>query len=308
LQKEFFEIERQLELNKDILRLVESRLAESKMAMQSNVSDFEILEAAKAPLYPEGGRRKLIVLLTGILVFAAGATFFVTKELLNTNTISAKDFSDGIRIPLIGILPNEAKVDKHAFYRNLQVMLDDINRSTEGIVCPVIALGNDLPETGKSFIAKELIQIISQKQRRILYIDSIKSSTLDTEPYLINDYLYERSESFTLDTRNPMINYAYFLADDATFTNVLETSRVHQFIAAQSHFDLIIWELFEFPYNIQLFSSIATASSILLLVARFDRSNRNSLHRLVRFLQERNFHNIHGVLNYVHKDYFQDSY
>ncbi|HRX77294.1 MAG TPA: GNVR domain-containing protein, partial [Candidatus Cloacimonadota bacterium] len=177
LQKEFFELERQLELNKDILRLVESRLAEAKMAMQSNVSDFEILEEAKAPPYPEGGRKKLIVLLTGILVFIAGASFILGKELLSIKTKSPKDFSHGINIPMIGNLPDESKVDKQVFYRNLQVMLDDINRAIEAKVSPMIALGNDIPETGKSFIAKEMIRIISQKKRRILYIDCLKSAS-----------------------------------------------------------------------------------------------------------------------------------
>jgi len=33
IQKEFFELERQLQLNRDILRIIEGRLAESRMAM-----------------------------------------------------------------------------------------------------------------------------------------------------------------------------------------------------------------------------------------------------------------------------------
>ncbi|MDD4310063.1 MAG: hypothetical protein PHO32_06750, partial [Candidatus Cloacimonetes bacterium] len=69
IQKEFMELERQLSLNRDILRIVEGRLAESKMAMQSNVSDYDILEEATAPSYPEGTKRKLIVLGIGMFIF-----------------------------------------------------------------------------------------------------------------------------------------------------------------------------------------------------------------------------------------------
>jgi polysaccharide biosynthesis transport protein len=308
LQKEFFEIERQLELNKDILRLVEGRLAEAKMAMQSNVSDFEILEAAKTPTFPQGGRKKLIVLLTGILIFGAGAAYYVGKELLSTSVKSARDFSDAIRIPLIGTLPDETSVSKQVFFRNLQVMLDDILRKTQGISHPVITLGNDVPETGKSFVSKEIISILCQKQRRILYIDSLKEAVTDTEAYLINDYLYERSDSFSIDAANPQIHYAYFLADDDTFSSVLETNRIKQFLSRLTEYDIIFWEIFDSGYNIQLFNSIASASSMLLLIARFDRSNRNVLARLVQFLGERDFHKIHGVLNYVPKDYFHEKY
>lgn len=308
LQKEFFEIERQLELNKDILRLVESRLAEAKMAMQSNVSDFEILEAAKTPVYPQGGRKKIIVLLTGILVFGIGAAYHLGRELLSSSVKSAKDFSDAIRIPLIGIIPDETAVTKQVFFRNLQVMLDDILRSTDGISRPVIALGNDTPETGKSFITNEIISILCQKQRRVLYIDSLKNTNADTEAYQINDYLYERSDNLNIDTTNPQIHHAYFVADEDTFTSVLETSRVKQLLSRLTEYDIIFLELFDSQHNIQLFSSITAASSMLLLIARFDWSNRNALARLVQFLNERDFHKIHGVLNYVPKNYFHDKY
>jgi capsular polysaccharide biosynthesis protein len=72
--------------------------------MQSNVSDVEILESARAPRNPESGRRKLIVLLTGIIVFVFGASYLIVKELLSPATKSEKDFTDAIRIPLFANL------------------------------------------------------------------------------------------------------------------------------------------------------------------------------------------------------------
>lgn len=308
IQKEFFEIERQLETNKDVLKLVEGRLAEAKMAMQSNVSDIEILESARAPHHPESGRRKLIVLLTGIIIFVFGASYLIVKELLSPATKSEKDFTEAIRIPLIASLPDENSVATQVFYRNLQVMLDNIQRGTAGLPKPVITLGNDVQETGKSFIANELIQIICQKERKVLFIDTVKTLPEGNELFVINDFLFEKSDSFMIDTRHRLVHHAYFHAGDDTFTTVLDTERVHLFISKLDDYDFIFWELFEFSYNIQLFSSIALASDLLLVVARFERSNRNSLIRLVSFLQERKFQKIYGVLNYVHKDYFQDKY
>lgn len=308
LQKEFFEIERQLELNKDILRIVEGRIAESKMAMQSNVSDFEILEAAQAPEIPEGGKRKLMVLLTGMVVFTFGSLYVLGKELLHNRIRSENDFNCGMKIPMMACLPDENHVDKHVFYRNFQVMINDIYRKVEGDSPPMLAFGSDVPEAGKSFIIKELSQMITQKQRNILYIDTIRESSPALQDYIINDYLYEISDSFAIDNGNTAISYAYFLADETTFTSTVEPERVKEFISLLKRYDLVIWELFDFPFNIQLFSNIAQASSILLMVARFDVSNRNRFCRLVQFLKERDFHDIYGVLNYVHKDYFNDKY
>jgi hypothetical protein len=142
----------------------------------------------------------------------------------------------------------------------------------------------------------------------VLYIDTVKNLPEGNESFVINDFIYEKSDSFVIDTRNRLVHHAFFQAGDDTFTTVLDTERVQLFISKLDDYDFIFWELFEFSYNIQLFSSIALASDLLLLVARFERSNRNSLIRLVSFLQERKFHKIYGVLNYVHKDYFQDVY
>lgn len=308
VQKEFFEIERQLELNRDILRLVESRLAESKMAMQSNVSDYEILEEAKAPPHPEGGRRKLIVLAFGFLVFLGASFFVVIKEILDIHTKSEKDFHEVVKIPLCGILPDENQVDQKVFYRNLQVMVDNILNHTNSPDTPSISFGSDIRETGKTFLIKDTIRMLAEQDKRILYIDSILEVSSEIEEYLVNPFLYDNAELPKLDTRDKSIHYAYFLVDDFTFNRVLDTQRIHALLAHFGDYDYVIWELFDYEYNIQLFTSICSTTDTLVLVARFDRSSRNSLHRAVNFINERNFKNIHGVLNYVPKEYFVEKY
>jgi capsular polysaccharide biosynthesis protein len=308
IQKEFFEVERQLELNRDILRLVESRLAESRMAMQSNVSDYEILESAKAPTFPESGRRKLIVVVVGMLVFIGSSMFIVFKEILDTRTKSAKDFHEGVKIPLCGVLPDEHQVEEKIFYRNLQVLVENILHHTESPQTPVIFFGSDIRETGKSFIAKEVIRMLSTQNKRILYIDSLLETNPDLSPYLLNDWLYQRSDTIRLDTADRQIHHAYFLVDDSTFSTVMEPERMRSLLSHFNAYDYVVWELFEYEYNIQLFTDICSAGDTLVLVGRFDRSSRNSLRKAVSFIKDRGLNNIYGVLNYVPKDFFTERY
>ncbi len=308
IQKEFFEIERLLQLNRDILRVIEGRLAESKMAMQSNVSDYEVIEPAKAPNYPEGTRRKLLVVAVGVVFFLLGSVFVIGNELLDFSIKSEIDFREVIKIPMIGQLPDEDQFDKNVFYRNLQVVVDNIVRLVGSKPSPVVCFGSDIPETGKSFLINDIVKMLLGQRKRILYIDSIHSSSSDTEPYMINDWLYNHAESYTLDTRDANLHRAYFLADDSVFTSIFEHSRVVSFFDSLKDYDYIFWELFDCHYNVQLFSNISSASDVLVMIGRFKRSSRHIFANLVKFVKERKFRNIYGVLNYVHKDYFQERF
>ncbi len=308
IQKEFFEIERQLQLSRDILRVVEGRLAEAKMAMQSNVSDFEIIESAKAPNYPEGTRRKVLVVVIGVLVFTLGTVFVVGNELLDFSIKSELDFTEVIKIPMIGQLPDEDQFDKNIFYRNLQVLVDNIIRLVGGKPKPVICFGSDIPETGKSFLIDDIIKMLIGQKKKILYIDSIHAVSGDIEQYLINDWLYNVAEDYTLNTSDSNLHRAYFLADDSVFTSVFEHSRIRAFFDSLKDYDYVFWELFDCHYNVQLFTNITSAADILIMVGRFKRSSRYIFANLVKFSKERKFKNIYGVLNYVHKDYFQEKF
>jgi len=308
VQKEFLEIERQLEINREILKLVEGRLAESKMAMQSNVSDYEILEAAQVPRFPEGGRRKLIVFGITFLVFVGASIFVVAKELLDLHTKSEKDFHEVIRIPLCGVLPDENEVDYKVFYRNIQILVENIINHTNSPATPVICFGSDTKETGKSFIIKECLSMLSSLNHRILYIDTNTEFGSEAQGYLLNDWLYGESSEINLDTTDPNMHHAYFMVDDRTFTRILETQKVRDMLSLLNNYDYIIWELFDYEYNVQLFNNIISASDTLVLIARFNRSSRNSMNRAVNFLKDRGFNNIHGVLNYVPKDFFLEKY
>jgi len=308
LQRDFFEIERQLELNKDILKLVESRLAQAKMSMQSNVSDYEILEEAKAPRAREGAHRKFMVFAIGFLIFLGSSIYVLVKELLDSSTKSIKDFNELIRIPLMGILPDETQVDEKVYFRNLQVLIDKILMETKAHSNPVICFGSDIAETGKSFLIEDCITMLNHQKKKVLYIDTIKTLTPQTEGCVINPWFYEDDHRIPIDRQNPLTHYAYFHCNDEIFSKVLEKQRVQEFFEQLTEYDYVFWELAEYEYNVSLFSAIATASDMLILIARFGRSSKHSLAHLTRYLDGRDFHKSFGVLNYVYKDFFHEHY
>ncbi len=308
IQKEFVELDRQIQLNRDILRIIEGRLSEAKMAMQSNVSDYEIIEPAKTPNYPEGTKRKILVVAVGIIVFLMGSILVIGNEILDFSIKSDMDFKDIIKIPMIGQLPDEDQFDKNVFFRNLQILVNNIVRLCGGKKKPVICFGSDIPETGKSFLVNDIMKMLIGQKQRILYIDSIHALTPETTDYILNNWLYSENTRYKFDTTDQYLHRGYFLADDSIFTSILDTSKVTSLFESLTDYDYVFWELFDCHYNVQLFSNIASASDMLVLVGRFKRSSRHIFANIVQFINARKFKNIYGVLNYVHKDYFQEKY
>lgn len=305
-QKEFLELERQLELNRKVLSIIESRLAEAEMSIKSNVSDYEIIEPAKPPLMPEGTRRRLIVLGLGAAFFALMSAFVVGKELVSPYLRSSKDFSHPAPIPLLGQIPDEGQVENTIYQKNLQVFADNLLRIVKDIPHPVICVSSDIQETGKSFLIGDLLRLFQTRSMKILYIDSLSEPSPETRDYLINPRIYEQDSSLKIYQPNPNEHYAYFCADEKVFTHLVDKHQIDSLFSELKGYDLIIWELFDYEYNKQLFASIVTASEALLLVGRFRRSSRGSLARIKRFLKERDYDKVYGVLNYVPKDFFKD--
>ncbi|HNX00326.1 MAG TPA: hypothetical protein PKK33_03060 [Candidatus Cloacimonadota bacterium] len=308
MEKDYMELQRSIDLNKDVLRTIEGRIAESKMALESNVSDFDILERARPPKAPEGTRRKVIVVVIGFFVFALGSFYVIGKELLDFSMKSEVDFLDSIGIPMIGQLPDEEQVDNQVFYRNLQILLDNLLSRTQGKQPSYITVSSDVPETGKTFIIQEMLKQIQDQGKKIIYIDTIMSFVPELEPYIINDALFNTVHKPNFKVINENVRKGYFYTSNDIFKTILTKDHIQSFFSNLKDFDMVIWETFDMGYNMQLFATIAGQSDITVFVNRFRHSGRYMMKNGVEFLQEKGIHNIVGILNYIDAEYFDEKF
>lgn len=306
MQKYYFDLSRRLDLAKDVLRIIEGRIAESKMAMESNVSDFDILESAKAPAYPEGTKRKLIVVGVGVFFFIFGSILVLGHEFLDNTVKSDVDMKGFIKIPVIGMLPNDQQLGEEKFYANMQIITDYCLTNCRGKAPVFLTIGSDIPETGKTLITQEMIKLLQTQNLRVLYIDSIKTVASEIREFLINDTLIEPKIAPVFNNINPLLDKGYLYCNRDLFRTLITVDTVRAFRNHLTNYDVVIWELFEASYNIQLFSAIASISDLLVLVARFRHSQKVALKNIVEFLGEKNVQHIGGVINDIHKAYFYE--
>ncbi len=305
INDDYIELVRQLELNKDILRIIEGRIAESRMALDTNTNDFQLFEKATLPEYPINMSKKTVVLGVGIFIFFALSAFFLGKELFDYRIKSRLEYEKYIGIPLIGEIQSEEGADPNKFYSNLQYILDNVFDIVEDVSKPpVIAIGSAAPETGKSFVTNEFTKMISSS-KKIMVIEAIKELSIEIEDYEINTYLDDNNR-FEIKKISENLDKCYFWSGEQIFKKMYSASDFHRLYGLFLDYDFIIWELFPSRYNIQLYHAIAKSADANIIVSKFKHSPRVDVYNLVNYLREKQVSRIYGVLNCIEKEYYID--
>lgn len=299
------EITRQIDLQHDLLRIIEGRIAESKMALETNTSDFRIFEPATIPKYPISMSKKVILLALAMVFGFIFSLFFVGKELMDFRIKSTLDYEQYINIPLIGVIPAEEGADPNKFYANIQLILDNIYEITDKAdKTPVISIGSVVPETGKSFFINEMTRLVS-KNNKILLIECVDELTFDIEDYDINTSLNE-NVMFKIQHETNNIDKCYFWLSEQIFKRMYTYEDFLKLYEKVSDYDYIIWELFESKFNTQLFKAIARSSSMTILLERFRHTPKIDEYNLVNYLTIKEVENIYGILNAVPNEYYNE--
>lgn len=289
----------------------ENRMVEAKIARDSNINDFEIIDEAVPPKYPEATRTKMIAMIGGILAFLGLTIYYLLREFLDDTIKSDYDFNKIFNVKLMGEIPNKDSFPLEVYWSQVQIVFGQINAILRGKRQSFITIGNDRPGTGKSFLIREIHDLYMSRNKKVLWIETIEDSDAEIEDYVINKNLYE-DEEFDPDKNIYELSKdqfkCYFVRDEDSFVQVLDKSNLLEFLGKLKDFDVIIWELFEVPYNMQLFTTIASVSDLLLMVTRFRYSNKENFNEIIEFLKENLDIEVTGVLNDIQKPYFHASF
>lgn len=314
LKTPYTEIQREISLKRDLLNKLEGVVAEAKMLMSSQVCDFAVLERAVKAKFPEPTKKKLIVVAAVVLGFAGAVVIALLLEFIDFSIKSKLDIESVVGIKVIGNFPDKDTVDKFEFYSAFQIFVNNFSSYMQyDDKTSMCLFASDQSESGKSFVIERLTMCLEQQNKKILYIDTINegSEQWDDElsEYLVNPLLFD-SKSVIDDVKFKKVNdnlyNGYFLFNEQAFQRMVDSSTMESFIEKLSEFDIIIWESFNCHENIQLFSTLASASKLTVLIARFRASNRGVLKGTVNFLKDRDIFNIVGVLNYVDRKYYKN--
>lgn len=305
INNDYLEYERQLELNKDILRIIEGRIAESRMALETNTNDFQLFELATIPKYPVNLSRKIIVLAAGLVAGFLLIIFFIGRELLDLRVKSKQDYKKYIDIPLLGEVPSEEGADPNKFYANLQYMINNLFDVVRGTTKPaIIAIGSVHPQTGKSYMINEFSQMLARNSK-VLIIECAKKFSIEMEEYKINSFLDEGAE-LEVKSIDTNLDKCYFHTGEQIFKKMYNETDFHKLYGLLMDYDFIFWELFPSKYNIQLYQAIAKSADANILIGKFRYSPKIDIYNLVNYLKEKDVTKVYGILNNIPQEFYED--
>ena len=307
LKDPYNELKRREDLALRGLDMIEDRLIESRLAIESNVNDFKIIERAVRSDYPVGMSTKVVVLAVGFLAFAGTVVLFAGLEFLDNSIKSKYDLEEVLHLQFLGEVPDKDTIRPNTYYSQLQILYGQLKKQAAENDAKIITFGSMERQTGKSFVICELISLLKDEGKKILWIDSIYTPEDEIQEYVINKYLYSEPKigSGKVYKYDDGVGKLYFHVNDSTIKNVLKHDRLVRFLKSVRGYDYVFWELFKSGDNMQLFTTLADASDILVLIARFNLSRRNVMKNALGFLEKNSHVPICGVLTDIPEPYFK---
>ena len=305
MESDFFEIKRQLDLNRDLLKKIDGTVSMMKFALNTNVSDITILERAEPPSSPSVKKRRFIVFAGTLAGFLLALGGLLIMELMDFSVKSRFDIENVLKIKMLGSLPMINQVTLQSFYSAIQVVykrIAEYGDKPSGVT--LITFGDVEAKSGKTFFIKKCIDLFGPQEKKILYISTVDELSRNMTKFAVNDYIYKDE---VINPNMPLENAhrLYFVMDDYTYIAPADKAMIDKFVAKlNGHYDYIFWELFEFNKNEQLFATICQAADLSVLVTMFKRSNKFKLLKCVNFLKEHDCKKLGGILNNVEKSYF----
>jgi hypothetical protein len=311
LEQEHFRLSQNVAETQDLIATINTRLIEINLALESNISDFDILEPAQLPKHPKRSFRKVISIALAFLSFISIVAFIVIRELLNNSIKTTNDLKKLTGFEFSAVLPNRDQVDMSTFYGQFQLLYSSINEQLASVEFPVLSIASIRNNEGKSFIGQLLVDQFANENKRVLHIECNEFIDERIQQSVINEALFKRKgiESVTCNEMSEHVSKVYFKTDQDIFLNILRSEDLQHFIAScAEHYDMIVWELFPINMHLQLYKTISQQTSFGLMLTKSDETPKPVIQKTLNLLNTWGQNRLAVVLNHMPKKYIQSQF
>jgi len=301
LQREGLKLQNEVDRLTKEKQTVADRMMEARIAMDSNISDFGIIESAKVPEYPAKSYRKAIALALGILAGGATLLYLIATEVLNTTIKTAFDLKRLAGSNNYGEIPFKDDVAERTFYSYVQLLYDKLNIADSTAESRLLAITGVDDSSGKTFLAQEIVEVSRRKNQKIIYIETV-AQIEGREHACLNPVLYHNQPVQALQPviLSDNVSKLYFHNDKEIFIHHLDRTVLNNTLQQLgTNNELIIWELFPANEHLQLFGCIAEVARNILLVTQSCFTQRGPIERLLAFCRSKEVSHVGVVVNQV---------
>lgn len=277
IEQAFLKLKQVVVDKQQLMQSINKRLIETRLAMESNISDFEILEYAQTPIYPQRSYRKLMAVGAWVMAFVATAICLALSAVFDPRLRTGFDVKQLSDVDVSGAIPNLSEVAPSTYYAQLNLFLaavrsrfmaspgrsitvtglDQCNGSiiqSNGYIREVCeSLGNSLSDGGKVLT----ISIVPEGA----------SSPIEAHP--INRALMFGCElPKTINTKSDIDQFV-LAENDAFFQHTFDSREITNFLEkCLAQYDLVIWKMCRPPEHLQFYKTVALNSAFNVITFR----------------------------------------
>lgn len=303
-QKEYFDTKRKVDLKRELLKIVETRIQESKMARDANVGDLEIVEKAQTPKTPEPTRRKIMAGLVLLGVFGLGMGYTALRAVLDWTVKTPADVKSIKGLNHLGVLPDKNRVNETDYYSHLQRILYQLDEQAGDRKPVVVTFAGLNGREGKTTLIQEIMDIKTRVGKKVLIIERVFDTQDFPKGSVINDYLFLNVKDFPVPVKLSTTCFKlYLVAGSDFYREYLSGDRFQDFMNQLSDFDYILLELFNYPVNMQVYNCIVGASSINLMMMRYRNTSKIALNNTLNEIGQGKPVSVQGIINFIDPSY-----
>lgn len=257
--------------------------AKLDLFLEQGYSDIVLYEPAFPPEKPVSKNQLLFTILAFLLAVGASSFVLLLTEAFNFRIRCAYSIRKTLYLDLIGGIPNFTEKDRNLYYNAINQTLNTLEQIIKSPTKTVsIALAPMSTFTYGTKLDHEFLELAHFRNLNILRIQCVASVTTSESSCLINDFLYGLSNDVPEPTRD---GNCYFLLDEMASMIKLDATRILALQEKYSRYDYLVWNLFDYDINPQIFVTLCSFSTLTILLLHYNVTTRLELLPKLRHLK-----------------------
>jgi capsular polysaccharide biosynthesis protein len=308
VEQKHYRLKQNIESNETLLNTINNRLIETSLALESNISDFDILEPAQIPEHPKRSFRKIIAI--GLATFSALIItgIILLREFINTSIKTSFDLKHITGAKFSAVLPNKDEVSESLFYSQYQLLFSETSVCLNTQKNKLLTISSMSEGEGKSFITNEIIDSYLRQGKKVLHIESEAYLNEIPNNSIINNALNQGMSLSEVRTTNisAQLDKCYFQIDKQIYIDIMREQDIEYFLSSCfKSYDIVIWETFSPNMHLQLFKTITKQAGFNLLLTQSRQTPKTVMNNTLKMLNNWGISEVGIVLNKLPKKYIK---
>ncbi len=272
-----------IKLKKDAFNELETKGKSLDMFISRRFSDITIHETAQPPSFSNPTKRPLFTLGGAIFGLFAALLAVLAREALIFTVRSKIDLEQSLHLPAIGMIPElhpEYRNDYYSAMHAFNSAYTDHLKRHPGSGKALVAMAPVGSLEGFQTVLDELFEIASINSISYVRIRPAPEDLSASTP-LVNDYIYCISDTIP----KPKNNQLYFKLDDMAFMAPPSIDRLRSFVEGIQDCQIVMWELFPFDENSQLYADICRMADMTILPLHYNSNSKWYIARILKLLR-----------------------